>query len=112
MGFMDLSIGGSDVAAGSASVCVSAFAKQLAIEFKEKGSEYNTPGPLNTAMIIVEMCDDMPFILDDEMQKVAAKCLKWFEDNPDYCQGLSHDLRKAFKKIRKGIETFIADGKF
>lgn len=104
MGFMDLSVGGSDNAADSASNCVDAFAKQLAIEFKEEANCYNTPGPLNVAMIIVEMCDHSSFILNDNMQKLAAKCLEWLEKNPKYGD--------STKKIKNGIETFINDGKF
>lgn len=104
MGFMNLSVVGSDQASDSASKAADAFAKQLEIEFKEKANEYNTPGPLNVAMIIVEMCNNSSFILNERMQKLAKKCLKYLEDTPSY--------GGSTKAIKMGIETFIGDGRF
>lgn len=104
MGFMGLSVIGSDMAADSASKVVDAVAKQLAIEFKEEGNEYNTPGPLNVAMIIVEMCDHTMYHTNDNMQALAKECYEWLKKHPKYGD--------PTKDIKQGIEDFINDGKF
>jgi len=102
MGFMGLSVSGSDNAADSAYTAVEAFAKQLEIEFKGKGNEYNTPGPLNVAMIIDEMCNHSMFYLNTRMQKLASECLTYLKETPEYGD--------STKSIRKSVEKFIAQG--
>jgi hypothetical protein len=99
MGFMDLSIIGSDQAADSASVVVEAFAKALEKEFKEEANEWNTPGWLNVAMIIDEMCNHTMFLNNDRIQKLAKKCLVQLEKTPRYGDSTI--------RIRKSIEKFI-----
>lgn len=101
MGFMDLSVGGSDNAADSASNAVEAFAKQLETEYQEPGNAYNTPGFINVAMIINEMCQDDMWAYNERLQKLAAKCMKKLKKCPEYGQptaSIQLDLQKFIDK--------------
>jgi NADH:ubiquinone oxidoreductase subunit B-like Fe-S oxidoreductase len=55
MGYMDLSVMGSDVASDAAVNMAYAAIKSLEHSLKEKGNEYNTGGLENVAMIIDEV---------------------------------------------------------
>lgn len=103
MGFMDLTVCGSGQAADSAYNAVRVFAAQLEKEFEEPANSYNTPGPLNVAMIITEMCGHhFMFTGNDKMQALAKKCLAYLEKTPVYGE--------PTEAIRIGIEKFIKEG--
>ena len=104
MGFMCLSVYGSDQASDSASTCVEAFTRQLRLEFVKSANEHNTPGPLNVAMIIAEMCRAPQFELNDDLQALAGRCTEWLNDNPRYGD-------ESTKSIRLNVQKFIDSGK-
>jgi hypothetical protein len=103
MGFMNLSVVGSDHAADSASLAVDAFAVALEKEFLVKGNEYNTPGPLNVSMIISEMCcDHTMFLTNDRLQTLANKCMTYLKKTPKYGDSTTG--------IKAGVAKFIKSG--
>jgi len=55
MGYMDLSISGSDMAADAAYSLIEAMVTSLKISLKDPGNNYNTSGAVNVAMIFDEM---------------------------------------------------------
>ena len=107
MGFMGLgNIGDSDQAFDSMCACVDEFAKQLLKEVKETSNEYNTPGWVNTALIIKSLKDNYHFQLNDDMKKAAQIALKGFENESD---DWNSDLKKDLKCLKKVLEDFIKD---
>lgn len=88
-GVMDLSVGGSDSAADAWYVVQKAMMKAavpaLRAELKDKGNEFNTPGPLNVAMIITEKFKDLDVeespelskLIDEVISKLEAKDAPW-----------------------------------
>lgn len=53
-GFMNYSVGGSDSAADLWSNCIDKIVPVLKRGLKDRGNEYNTTGPQNVAMILIE----------------------------------------------------------
>jgi hypothetical protein len=103
MGFMDLSVVGSDQAADSASLAVDAFTVALEKEFGVEGNNYNTPGPLNVSMIISEMCSNHTmFVSNYRLQVLAKKCMTYLKKTPKYGDSTA--------SIKKSIAKFIKDG--
>ena len=107
MGFMGLnSVGSSDHAFDSMMSCVDEFAKQLLKEVKETSNEWNTPGWVNTALIIESLKDNHYFQINDDMKKAAQIALKGFESESN---DWNKDLKKDLKRLKKSLEDFIKD---
>lgn len=80
MGYMDLSVQGSDMAAGCAEEVGNAMAKVLSKEFRTQSNEYNTDGPINVAMIFEEViCPNDVFKYNDKLQALAKRVVKAVE---------------------------------
>lgn len=81
MGYMDLSVLGSDKAAGFADDCGKALAKLLNKEIPRKANEFNTNGLINAAMFFEEViCRSEIFDYNDELKSTAAKIIAGLDD--------------------------------
>lgn len=85
-GVMNLSVAGSDLAADSwmkvRRKMVDHAIDHLEKELKVKGNEYNTHGPLNVAMILVEKFDKEDFEYSTKLTKLGEKVLRLLAASP------------------------------
>lgn len=82
-GVMDLSVSGSDLAAGAwynvRKKMVSVAIEHLTKELNDKGNEFNTHGHLNVAMILIEKFDADDFRDNPKLKVFGIKVLKLLE---------------------------------
>ena len=100
-GFSDYSVMGSDEASNALHEMAAVMAKSLKKELKNKSSEYNTPGPVNVAMIINEYLQKFKGI--DEIASVAKDTAKALEEEIKKPSIKHPDKLKA---ILKKLKTF------
>ena len=104
-GFSGLSVVDSDGAAdlfySVQKAAVKAIVPVLKEGLKDKGNEWNTPGPLNVAMILVEKFKDWDVEQFPELRKIAEKCLNVLEDDKAWAK------HAGFKKIISKLQDMV-----
>ena len=73
MGYMDISIVGSDLAAGVMYDIIDAVIKNLRKALREEGNEYNTSGAVNVGLFFEEVIckNTVPWIGNADLYKIA-----------------------------------------
>lgn len=117
MGYMDLTVIGSDLAADLNHEVNSAIARVLRRGLKEKGNDWNTSGSVNVGMWFNEVaCKNKALFAHDEMRNVAAKTLDMLEkreliEAADKDQWDDESNRQyhssTYKKIALSLREFI-----
>jgi len=109
MGFTDYSIEGSDTACMAYSRMQSAIAKSLKESLKEEANDWNTNGPENVAMILVEKI--IPSMDSDfELVQVARQVVKKLEQEnkrlqkEHVCGNLVRTHNRWIVKINKWLD--------
>lgn len=102
-GFMELTVNGSDTASDLQADVYEAIAKVLKDALKNKGNQYNTPGYLNVAMILIEDFTNFKAVEFKAVAKEAYEMLKkhadeWSESKSaqDYTR-ITNRLATVFK---------------
>ena len=128
MGYMDITIGGSDAAADAHSFVKEPFEKaaekaikSLRKELKDTHTSFNTPGPVNVAMILTESQIDFPLRLSREypdlLQETHTALKKYIDEcsDPDlWDDGGNRDwhlerYRQLLRKIRNKKNKVLAE---
>tara|TARA_B100001057_G_C22797656_1_gene930292 strand:- start:389 stop:778 length:390 start_codon:yes stop_codon:yes gene_type:complete len=125
MGYMDISMGGSDFAAGLASNAFDALAKVFRKHMKEEdGNAYNTSGVVNVALWFegcvsealegwCELCENPLYnvavecrdrLIEEEIKPAQKKSLWENEDNRIYHLTRYRELRNALNKFIRAYE--------
>ena len=104
-GVMGLSVVGSDGASDTWYLAQKAMVKAaipvLTKELKDKGNEYNTPGPLNVAMVLIEKFNQFDFSENPELLKLANTTLKLLQ------AGHGWEKQAGYKKIIAKLESLV-----
>jgi len=78
MGYMDITLGGSDLAAAVASDLFAAIAKSLKKSLAETANEFNTSGPVNVALwfeaCVIGNLDGWCDLCENPVYDVAVEC--------------------------------------
>lgn len=115
MGYMDISIFGSDYAADNLSELHKAIAIVLKKQLKESSNEFNTPGPVNVALFFEEIfCKNMKYFHCMALADVAAQTSEELEklialsEKADW-EDLESKSRhmKRYKELLKSLKKFI-----
>lgn len=121
MGFTDLTLNGSDMAADMASFATSAMVRVLRKELSNKANEYNTPGPVNVALFFEERLIPGGFGQDfhSDLTKLAEETLELLEQHYIACDGAEWDDAThknehmgAYKRMINSMKKFIKDSEF
>ena len=117
MGYTDLTIQGSDMAAGCAENVGNIMAKALSEEFKVKENEFNTDGPINVAMFFEEViCPNEAFIYNDKLRALAQRVVKYLDKHIVLVQkskdeewdGKQYHLRR-YRGMKKTIVLWLSE---
>ena len=118
MGYMDLSVVGSDTAADTASEMVSAMAKVLKKGLKERGGSFNTSDPVNVAMIFDEMIltsKEFQRSFAEELIDIAEQTVDLLQEEYNYAkndnewddkENKQYHMKK-YKHLLKRLNTFV-----
>lgn len=118
MGYMDISICGSDNAAAMLSNISQAVVKELKKEIKKKDNEFNTDGIVNVALFFEEVIIKAKnlFIYEDEIVALAKKTCEGLDNLIDEAKKVSDtewDSKdyhiKRYSELRKKIKKWIKD---
>ena len=111
MGYMDLSIGGSDNAS-DASYCLSkVIVKELKKEEKRQDNGYNTDGVINVALILENLSRAEEVFLNEPILRYLSKFLprlnKYMKSYDD-----SGDGKKRLKAIAKKLGKILEENEW
>ena len=124
MGYMDITLGGSDMAAGAASNAFDALAKVFRKEMKQNHGGYNTNGVVNVALWFeacvvgnlegwCELCENPLYevavecrdqLIEEEIKPAQKKSLWYDEQNRIYHLNRYRELRNALNKFIRAYE--------
>ena len=117
MGYMDLTVGGSDTAFACAIDVGDAMAKVLSKEFRDRtANEWNTVGPVNVAMIFEEViCLNDTFIENDKLRSLAKKVVAYLEKLIEYSKKVKEwddkDMHlRRYRKMKNTIQKWLVAG--
>jgi len=121
MGFMDLSLHGSDMASDASSFATGAMVAVLRKELSNKANEYNTPGPVNVALYFSERLIPGGFHQDFHpgLTKLAEDTLHDLELHYIACEKAEWDDAESkaehmsvYGRLVNELKKFIADSEF
>ncbi len=103
MGFMDLTIGGSDNASDFTSEVVETVRKKCIKELKNEANEYNTPGYINVALLLKSLISDeneFHFTYKEQWGRVWKKILKSFLTDHNYSDA---ETNEQFQELKEWV---------
>ena len=106
MGFMSVTIGGSDNASDFAYTVGDKIGKEMLKELKEDSNQYNTPGCINVALFVEEILNSTNhFCLNESetISKAVRKCRKQLAREENKWDGIWKD---TFKRLNKALDKF------
>ena len=118
MGYVDISLGGSDEATALVLDIEDNMIKKLKKELSRKSNEFNTPGIINVAMYFDEIIIPSPYYSKDNgkdmialAEKVVKKLIKYIDknNNPDIWddqQNKDYHL-KAWRRLLHRMKDFV-----
>lgn len=110
MGFMTVSVSGSDTANGFAMCVGDQIATLMRKELKQVNSMWNTDGYCNVALLFDEfIIPSGLFVRHEALQKVAYLTLKkidtlWFNN-----RDRNPKLDKDYRKLRRSLHKYVRD---
>jgi len=118
MGYMDLTVSGSDTAADAAADMIYAMIKSLKKSLKDPGNSYNTSGAVNVAMIFDEMIIPSAYYSEsyvEDLTELANDTRNKLQKELDLCNKESAEWDPAnklwhttkYKKLLKRLDTFL-----
>jgi hypothetical protein len=110
MGFSDVSVEGSDLAADLALEVGKSITKVLLCGLKERGNSYNTSGAINVALILDElMGPHWLSYVPENFEGLLEEVLTGLEDELKDKE-LSSDYRRAIKTLKNRINRLYVVG--
>jgi hypothetical protein len=119
MGYMEITLVGSDMAAGLASVAIDKMVAELKKGVKVEENEYNTDGFINVACffeeLIVPNAEAWASICSEKLLEVAKDALKRLDISlekkfkPDFWEDEANrlDHQKRYRELRASLQKFI-----
>lgn len=125
MGYMDITLHGSDMASDMCAAVTRLIISKLRSELDKYTNEFNTPGPVNVALFFEERLLPGGFAKDynGELQKLAEDTLSRMEklyiesEKADWGADKRSQDSKArhledYKRLIKSLKSFISDSTF